>query len=115
MLVLALAALASGAWYFSEKLRVDGLSVNRNRPLNLEVVDVGIDRITLRPVDRAPNRSLVQNGLLGLEWRDGYARVGNILEARSGAVTRELTLVRGQPQRGNLVRIDGLRVLRIRG
>lgn len=65
------------------------------------VVAVGDAAVTL---ERRPET--LREGVWGLQWRDGYARVGERLEADADTVSRRLVPVSGSLEEGQAVRMD---------
>ncbi|RPI25796.1 MAG: alpha/beta fold hydrolase, partial [Actinobacteria bacterium] len=82
-LLLAVVVLAGlfygiGGWHFSNVLRDDLLAVSHDPPTyDIVAVEVDGSQVTLRGEDS----KIDHPGVLGLAWEDGYAQVGEVLEA----------------------------------
>ena len=107
--LLAVAALAGAGWYFATALAREALLPNPPPdPLDLEVVAVAADRITLRPAGAGDDDDWARDGRYGLEWEGGYAFVGAIIDRRDGQVVRSFEPIEGAaPEAGERVRLDG--------
>lgn len=70
-------------------------------PTAVTAVDVGEAAVTL---ERRPET--MREGVWGLQWPDGYARVAEHLEADADTVTRRLIPVSGSLEEGQAVRMD---------
>ena len=107
--LLAAAALAGAGWYFAIALAREALLPNPQRdPLDLEVVAVAADQITLRPAGAGDDDDWARDGRYGLEWEGGYAFVGAIIDRRDGQVVRSFEPIEGAaPEAGERVRLDG--------
>ncbi|MGH9053936.1 MAG: alpha/beta hydrolase family protein [Acidimicrobiia bacterium] len=104
LVMLGLAALVGGGWYYSDVLREDGLAVEQAHPPDylLEVLAVADGTITLPRTSETE-----QDGVWGLEWPDGYAQVGGVAQLGSSRVVRELRVLSMPPEPGQMVRLDG--------
>ncbi len=86
------------------------------RPLDLEVLELGEDRITLGvipglkagvPVPDAQGRDeWKRSGLWGLRWDEGYAQMGEILRVDEQHVVREFSPIKGNLKPGARVRTE---------
>lgn len=104
---LALVFYGAGGWYFSEQLKKDALERDPYTPaFNLSIASVGEDSITLRQgSEEVPD--LFNPAIYGLEWTEGYGRLGNITGQSSSDVTREFELLAGDdPEEGSTAAID---------
>jgi fermentation-respiration switch protein FrsA (DUF1100 family) len=84
--LVLLAALFGGAWYFSSEIDDRALSAEARRAglqpdYKVEVVAVDGDEVTLR---RAGDRRLQTDGTFGLRWEGGWGIVSTILQRQSG-------------------------------
>ncbi|MGZ4430508.1 MAG: alpha/beta hydrolase family protein [Gaiellales bacterium] len=71
----------------------------RFRPAyELEVLALAAGTVTLPRTD-----DLTRDGVWGIEWPDGYAQAGRLVEAPSATVTRELLPIEGELRVGELV------------
>jgi uncharacterized protein len=100
LVVVALAAVAGIGWYFS------GVAVaigdHRLHPVaTVEAVVAGGTQVQLSRTAQTVRREPV-----GIEWTDGYARVGAITGRTATSVTRALTPVVGRPEAGDAVAVD---------
>ena len=104
---LALVFYGGGGWYFSEQLRTDALEPNPfTLDYQLTVVSVGDGSITLRRGSEG-NRDLFRPAVYGLEWNEGYGRLGEITDETSSDVTRRFEVLSGsQPEENTLAGID---------
>lgn len=84
LLVLALAGLGAGGWYYSGKV----IDPSRGNSYPLEVTAYADGRVTLRGGDAAAP------GTYGLTWADGNATLGPVISDQGGAVVREVVRVR---------------------
>jgi uncharacterized protein len=112
LLVLVLLALvfhAGGAWYFSDQLREDALTVRPpDDDPDVVVTEVGPGTVGLRVVD-GEDPDLTDPGVMGLSWETGY---GQLLDIEStnpdGMVVRRLVRIEGAlPEVGNITDLDG--------
>ena len=86
------------------------------RPLDLEVIELGEDRITLgvipeikasAPVPDARVRDEWKRpGIWGLCWEEGYAQLGEILRTNEQQVVREVSPLMGNLKPGDRVRTE---------
>ncbi len=108
VVLLASGGLAASGWYFSDRLKGGALEPDRDPDeLDLQVVSLGEDSVTLRATEKASDDGdWTEDGLFGLEWEGGYGRVGAIQELDEQQVVREFFAVRGAPEVGELVRMD---------
>jgi len=91
VMLLAVAGLAVGGWYYSDQLREGALEPDRNpSEPDLEVIDLPDSRVALGPMPGTGKESdWTKEGVYGLEWEDGYGQVGAILEIDDQHVVRE--------------------------
>jgi pimeloyl-ACP methyl ester carboxylesterase len=94
----ALVVVTGISWVFSNGL-LD--PEHKAGPFDVEVRAVAADRVTLERTEESG-----RDGVFGIDWRDGHAIVGRVLERRSGSVTRELSGVQGRLSRGVRVNVD---------
>ncbi len=81
------------------------------RPFDLEVLELGKDRITLGGVPEIKTYHQIgdewrKSGLWGLRWDGGYAQVGAILRIDEHQVVREFSPIMGTLKVGDRVRTD---------
>ena len=81
------------------------------RPLDLEVLELSKDRITLGGVPEIKTDHQIggewrKSGLWGLRWDEGYAQVGAILRIDEHQVVREFSPIMGTLKVGDRVRTD---------
>jgi len=81
------------------------------RPLDLEVLELGEDRITLGVIPEIETYAQVRDewkrsGLWGLRWEEGYAQVGEILRIDEQQVVREFSPIMGDLKPGDRVRTE---------
>jgi pimeloyl-ACP methyl ester carboxylesterase len=105
-LVVAL-VLVGGGWYFADQIRDGAIKVTQSKhPLNLEVADISGDRITLRTTPDTGSADWQEEGIWGLEGRDGYDQVGEIIELKDQSVVRQYVPLTGGLNVGDKVRLD---------
>ncbi len=104
ILLVLIAVLLGGGWYFSNVVRDAGLRPKRVdlRP-QLEVVALGEDRITLGVTGELQNDDWRTNGIWGLRWDEGYAQVGGIIDINDQEVVREFAPLMGNLSIGDRV------------
>jgi pimeloyl-ACP methyl ester carboxylesterase len=99
--------LIGGGLYMSNIIRDEGLRPREGvRPLDLEVVDLTGDRITLRVTPETERDEWSRPGIWGLRWEGGYAQVSEILKRDEQQVVREFFPMAGTPKPGERVRLD---------
>ena len=86
------------------------------RPLDLEVIELGEDRITLGVIPEIKAGAPVPNaqvrdewkrpGIWGLCWKEGYAQLGEILRTNEQQVVREFSPIMGNLKPGDRVRTE---------
>jgi pimeloyl-ACP methyl ester carboxylesterase len=106
--VVGFAAVAGGGWYYSDQLR-EGALVPKHDPSepDLEVLALEEGRVTLRATpETSKDGYWTKDAIFGLEWEDGYGQVGAILEIDDQRVVREFFPLHGDPEVGDLVRLD---------
>lgn len=105
---LTVLALAGGGWHFSNTLRADALTPQRDSPqYDLEVVGLEQGTVTLRATPQSsPDGAWTKDGIWGLEWEGGYTQVGAIRSLRDREVVRELLPMGGVPAIGARVHMD---------
>ena len=108
VLVIVIGALGA-AWRVSDTLKSGALAVEHSpSDPDLLVAEVGEGRVTLRVTEETDLEygAWLRDGLWGLEWDGGYARVGEILDLRQAEVVREFVAVAGQLRASQAVRLD---------
>lgn len=108
ILVLAsIGALVGGAWHVSNMIREGALEPERGlRPLDLEVIEICEDQITLKITSQTENAHWRRDGAWGLRWDGGCAQVGEIQQIDTQKVVREFVPLTGNLKRGDMVRLD---------
>jgi pimeloyl-ACP methyl ester carboxylesterase len=102
-----LALVIAVGWYYSNFLRNGALKPDYSPDkLNLVVMKVDGNRITLaeRPDEKV--ESLTDEESWGLETVNGYGQVAAVLQADGDEVTREFTLLSGSMASGDFARLD---------
>lgn len=95
-LVLVGLFYAGGGWYFASEIR-DGISVDPpRRDLDLTVVAVTDDSVTLETDGEEP-AALESDKVYGLDWDGGYGHVEELQDVDGEAVIRSFTLLEGDP------------------
>ena len=95
VLVLAFAYIVA-AWFYAKGLYREVLEVGpRLVEPGIWVRAVGRDRITLEAA--GPRQDIGHPGTLGLVWRAGRARVGDVVDADTGRIVRTYSPVAGPP------------------
>jgi len=108
VLALATAGLAGVAWQVSQRI-FDGaiFAPNVRKELTYERVEiVAVDDSTVTVRAERPGARMSRSGTWGIRWRDGYGRVGSILEARGVETRREFVSDRGSLAAGVEAQID---------
>jgi pimeloyl-ACP methyl ester carboxylesterase len=104
--LVTIVVLTGAGWHASNMLRDGVLKPKRGvRPLDLEVVELEKERITLRVTPQTQKDSWRRDGIWGLRWNGGYAQVGEILHINDQKVVRKYV-----PLSGNLKRLDKVRL-----
>ncbi len=108
IVLLALAALAGGGWYYADSLKSDALQPDRDPDQrDLQVVAIDGAQVTLRATDAAADDGdWPKDGTFGLEGPGAYGQVGAIQQIGAHQVTRLFTPLLGLPNVGDLVRLD---------
>ena len=107
-ITLVLLIVIGGGWYFSSVLEEDGLRVDNSNPENsVEVVDLGIDSITLRRLPDAEEQDiLATSARWGITDGLNYGQLGDVLSDTDGLITRELDVKFGGFQIGDKLYLD---------
>ncbi len=108
VLVVLIAVLALGGWYLSNELKKGALIPDWD-PVHhdLEVVGIQEGQVTLRPTPLAERDGFwKREGIWGMEWDAGYARVGAILDLTGHEVVREFHPLRKRPSIGEMLHLD---------
>ena len=107
VVILLLGAVLATGWYYSGEIEDGGLTVKLDadeKKYEVEVVKLEGDLITLRlPSGDDP---LKEPRTMGLEWADGYSRVGEIVEINGDVVIRKYEPINGSLSEGVQVRFD---------
>ena len=92
-------------WYYSGEIEDGGLKVKHDpKKYEVEVVKLEDGLITLRlPVGKDP---LNEPRNIGIEWPNGYSRVGEIVEINGEEVIRKYEPIEGNLSEGDRVRFD---------
>lgn len=97
------------AWHYANEVN-RGVFVVKRRPsrFDLRVRSIDGSSVVLEPTPETNKHThLNVEGVYGLEWAGGYARVGKIRARDKATVTRSFLACWGaSPQRGDAVRID---------
>ena len=106
--LVASVGLLGFGYYYAELLKDGALKPDREpAELDLEVAALDEGRVTLRLTDKADeDGDWTQPGTFGLEWADGYAQVGKILDRDDEQVVREFFPGQGTLRVGDVVRLD---------
>jgi pimeloyl-ACP methyl ester carboxylesterase len=106
VLALVLVAAVFGiGWYYSGLIEDGALLVKHDPPeYVVEVVALEDGRVTLRfPTEEELGK---EPRVMGIEWPDGYARVGGNLDVNDNEAVREYELLEGTLAVGDLVNFD---------
>ena len=107
LLFPAAVLLLIAMWYYTDQLNQGAFEVDHAvPPPNVRIVEVGEGRIRLAPLEGEEESAWNSDGLYGLEFENGYARVGRIIDIHPDSVLRELTSVEGVPETGSEARVD---------
>jgi pimeloyl-ACP methyl ester carboxylesterase len=99
---LIVVMLLAATWYYSESIEAELLTVDPWVPeLDLEIIGVDEDTITLT---RTPEAA--RDGTWGLEWEGGYAVLGDVVDDDGSTVTRKMSVIHGEPFRGDPAALD---------
>lgn len=94
--LLVLLFFLGGGWYFSGKIRADGLEVKPWEPQYGQNV-VAVDRSTITIDDPADEQPILDGpDVWGVQWRGGYGQVSGP-GSSADQVTRDFTLISGTP------------------
>ncbi|MEO7352303.1 MAG: hypothetical protein ABIW17_10425, partial [Marmoricola sp.] len=100
VLVVVLVFFAGGGWYFSGRIRSDGLEV-KSYPVerNLTLTPAATGQLSIRSSDARQATMLRAPSSYGLKWKGGgYGRVsGPVLSQGGGSVVRRFEVVTGTP------------------
>lgn len=92
--------------YVAVRLRRGVFQPTRSEPpLDVEVLDVSDDEVTLRPASAGASPRWRLPGIWGLDWAGGHGRVGEILESGNTHVTRRWKSFEGKLAAGEMARI----------
>ena len=103
--VLLIGVIFAIGWYYSGEIESGGLKVKHDPDkFEVEVVDLEDGLITLRlPGGKDPRK---EPTTVGIEWPDGYGRVGEIVEVDGVEVVRAYERIEGSISVGDMVRFD---------
>jgi len=105
VVLVAIAVLAGSGWDVFNIIREQVLEPKHGvRPLDLEVVELTEDRITLGVPPQTERDEWKRSGIWGLRWEDGYAQLGAILRIDEQQVVREFFPMMGSLKPGDMVR-----------
>jgi pimeloyl-ACP methyl ester carboxylesterase len=108
VLILLLVFFAGGGWYFSGRIRSDGLEV---KPYPVErhlTLSPSGGTVSIRSTDEHEARMLRAPSTFGLKWKGGYGRVsGPVVSQSPDRVVRRFEVVAGKaPTEGTKAEID---------
>jgi uncharacterized protein len=107
LLFPAAVLLLIAMWYYTDQLKQGAFEVDHSEPpSNVRILEVGEGRIRIAPLEGEEDSAWNADGLYGLEFENGYARVGRVIDIHADSVLRELTSVKGVPETGSEARID---------
>ncbi len=107
IVLVAITVIAGGGWRVSNKIKDGALEPKRSiRPLDLEVVNLAGDRITLLVTPQANKDDWRSGGIWGLRWNGGYAQIGEILQINNQQMVRKFLPLMGNLKRGDMVWLD---------
>ena len=93
------------SWYYSTQIEDGVLRVKHDPPTyEVEVVELEEDRVKLRFPTEEDLRKEPEK--MGIEWPDGYARVGETINVDGAEALRKYTLLDGELVVGEEVRFD---------
>jgi pimeloyl-ACP methyl ester carboxylesterase len=107
LLFPAAVLLLIAMWYYTNQLN-DGAFIpdNSTPPANVRIVEVLDGRIRLAPLPGEEKSAWDHDGLYGLEFAGGYARIGRVIDIHPDSVLRELFLDGAAPEAGGEARVD---------
>ncbi|MDP6823204.1 MAG: alpha/beta fold hydrolase [Dehalococcoidia bacterium] len=92
-------------WYYSGLIEDGAFKIDLSADeLDLEIISVSEDQVSFE--HPAGEGRWTQPGIWGLEWDDGYARIGGLISDENGIATREFIAVDGRPEIGVSARMD---------
>lgn len=105
VVILLIGIVLAVGWYYSDAIEEGGLKVKHEpNKYDVQVLKVEDDLITLRlPTGKDPQE---ESGTMGIEWPDGYSRVGEIVKIRGDEVIRKYEQIEGNLSEGDRVRFD---------
>ena len=107
LLFVVVVTIVAVGWYGSNMLRNGAFEPKRGvRPLDLEVVELEKNRITLRTTSQTQKDYWRRDGLWGLRWNGGYAQVGEIHHIEAQKVVRTFVPLIGTLKPLDKVRVD---------
>lgn len=105
LVVLLLGGIFAIGWYYSGLIDSGGLKVKHDpEKYEVEVANIGDGLITLRLPGGEDPRDYPTT--MGIEWPDGYGRVGRIVEVDGAEVIRIYERIEGDISVGDMVRFD---------
>jgi pimeloyl-ACP methyl ester carboxylesterase len=106
LLFPAALVLLIGMWYYTNQLNKGAfIPDNSAPPPNVRVVEVAEGRVRLAPLE-GEESAWDHDGLYGLEFEGGYARIGRVIDDHPDSVLRELIPVSGTLEAGSEARVD---------
>jgi pimeloyl-ACP methyl ester carboxylesterase len=107
--LVTITVLMGGGWFVSNIIR-DRILVPKQgvRHLDLEVVDLTENQITLRATTQTQKDHWITPGIWGLRGRRGFGQVGEILSfnVKDRQVVRKYLLPTGNLKRGDMVQLE---------
>ena len=103
--VLLIGVIFGLGWYYSGEIESGGLKVKHDpEKYEVEILNLQDGLITLQlPGGKDPREEPTTTGI---EWPDGYGRVGEIVEVDGAEVTRTYERIEGSISVGDMVRFD---------
>jgi pimeloyl-ACP methyl ester carboxylesterase len=102
-LALFVAIVLLGAtWYYSDEIWDGAFAVDDTPPTpDVRILAVTPDTIRLGPLPGTDMKSAwSEDGVVGLDFENGYAQLGAVLDRHPDSVLRELHIVSGKPEAG---------------
>lgn len=94
-------------WHYTNQLNEGAFDVrHEDPPPNVRIIEVADGRIVLEPLQGQEESPWNRDGLYGLAWNGGYARIGRIVDTHPGSVLRELIPQGEPPAAGTEARVD---------
>jgi uncharacterized protein len=99
LLAVAMLVVYAAGWYYASEILTPATPPDPDHDIAVEAVSEHNVRLERRPDTERP-------GVWGLDWPDGYARIGPISDADEDSVSRALTVLDGTLEQWDQVSVD---------